>query len=147
MAGPRNWRQFFVRVRKVARFEGWEGFCRRSLAAAGYRSLAWCVCPLDAIVLSASGEPQLDVEELTPPDLASYLTFRHGATRRQVSERLRAGHRCFFARIDGRVVSAAWVATGQGRLRREISLAPEEEGVAPGAHLGRRNSKLARHQL
>lgn len=59
--------------------------------------------------------------------------------------RLRAGHACFAARRDGRVLAATWVAVGPVRvdhLRREFRPPPGEvylfDGFTPAGCRGRR---------
>jgi GNAT superfamily N-acetyltransferase len=69
------------------------------------------------------------ISRLKETDLDDYLAFRPEVGAADVARRLQAGHQCFVARHEGRIVRAAWAATGRVRidfLARDLDLAPDE---------------------
>lgn len=116
------------RLREILRQEGWRGVRFRALALLGWRSCGLYVRGLDASATAVTAAVPAEIRELGAADARDYLAFRSEAPTRFL-RRLHAGHACFAARHDGRIVAATWVAVGRGRLEylgRDVLLAPDE---------------------
>lgn len=123
MSGP------FVRIRDILRWEGPRGLTARGLGALGYRAGDWYARPLDEPIRPVAPRPGVELGTLSEADLPEYLAFRRGATEGQFLGRLRAGHVCFSARLDGELASVTWVSTDTARMEAvdaELKLEPGE---------------------
>jgi hypothetical protein len=90
--------------------EGLERAWFRVLGRALYRRAVLIERRLDALAAPApgSGAP-FAVDRLTPAGIGAYVAFRAESDPADVERRLARGHICFVVRLDGRIVSAAWV--------------------------------------
>jgi len=89
-----------------------------------YRRMLFMSYPLDGAeipVYNANVSVQFD--QLKPDELDSYLRFRPDSDRREMAQRLSAGHRCFVCWHEGEIVEACWSATSDiyvGYMRRYL---------------------------
>ncbi len=101
-----------ARAIKVLRDEGVGIFWIKVMAGLGvYRRLVLQDRPLDHAVSDFAPKLPVRIELLKESEVDDYLTLRRGVTRTQVVDRLRAGHLCFVARNEDRVISTCWAAT------------------------------------
>jgi ribosomal protein S18 acetylase RimI-like enzyme len=140
------------RLRAILRREGAAGLLGRTLERLGWRRAGLYVGGLDevarvaAAAAAAAADAGVEVVRLGAGDAPAYLAFRPGpAAGADFAARLRAGHACFAARHEGRVLAATWVAVGPARvdtLRREFRPAPGEiylfDGFTAAGCRGRR---------
>jgi GNAT superfamily N-acetyltransferase len=85
--------------------------------------------PLDAPLPDGEAGAAIRIDRLTAEEIADYVSFRSDADPTVIQSRLERGEVCFTARHQGRIVSAAWIATGFvwiDYLGRGVSLAPDE---------------------
>lgn len=80
---------------------------------------------------AASAPSGIAVRELavSDDDIDAYVRLRRDASRDTTRARLARGDRCFVALLDGRIVSAVWLATGivpVAYLGCDLELGPEE---------------------
>jgi GNAT superfamily N-acetyltransferase len=81
------------------------------LAELGYRRLFVLERSLDGPLRAAEPAVPVSVGELE--SVEEYLGLRPDTERAEVERRLRAGGRCFVARLDSRPVSATWAYEGR----------------------------------
>ena len=94
-----------------------------------YRRLVLFEVPLEDPPPSPAPPGPLEVRLLKELDLEDYREFRPDADLEEIRSRLQAGHQCFAAWQQGRLVSAMWAARGCTRidyLKRDMDLAPDE---------------------
>ncbi|MEO8575723.1 MAG: class I SAM-dependent methyltransferase [Gemmatimonadales bacterium] len=99
------------------------------LGELGYRRLAIRECRLDRPFPETPAKLALSVETLDAAQVDEYVAFRAGTNVHAVRKRLAAGNECFVARVDHKIVSARWAATGNAPcdyLFRTVSLADDE---------------------
>jgi GNAT superfamily N-acetyltransferase len=118
-----------LRPFQVLRDEGWRVLAFKALGQLGYRrllllqrDLAWPVPDLPAAC-------PITVHRLTPADLGEYLTLHDLADGSRIRQRFAAGHACFAARRQGRLVFTCWLARRRVHidyLGRDLSLAADE---------------------
>jgi GNAT superfamily N-acetyltransferase len=117
------------RAAETIRREGLGGAWFTLLARTLYRRMLLIEHRLDAPPVSLTATVPVSIERLAAADVDAYLRFRPDADRAEIARRLRDGQVCFVARHDGRIVSAAWGATGRASieyLALELPLAPDE---------------------
>ena len=115
----------FRRALEILRREGMRALWFRGLGQTMYRRAVVLVLPLDQPVVRATARADVVVERLTQADVDEYATFRPDTAASEAHRRLAAGHLCFVARHDGRIVHACWAATGSAwveYLRRDLVL-------------------------
>lgn len=101
-----------ARAIMVLRNEGLGIFWIKLVAGLGlYRRLVMLERLLDHAVSDFAPLLPVRIELLKEGDVDDYLALRPDATRARVVDRLRAGHLCFVARHEGRVVSTCWATT------------------------------------
>jgi hypothetical protein len=131
------------RLWAILRREGMLGVRSRALALLGWRSYILYVRSLEAAAGVVAAVP-VEIDELRAEHVGDYLAFRPGPAAGFL-DRLRAGHACFAARHDGRIVAATWVARGGTRvepLDRDFLPASDEiylfDSFAAAEHRGQR---------
>jgi hypothetical protein len=68
---------------------------------------------------------RVEVNTLQPDDIREYVVLRPATDAAEILQRLAAGHVCFNARTEERLIHACWVATDRATvayLSREIQL-------------------------
>jgi GNAT superfamily N-acetyltransferase len=98
-----------ARAIEVLRDEGLGIFWIKLVAGLGfYRRLVLQERPLDHAVPDSTPVLPMRIELLKESEVDDYLALRPDATRARVVARLQAGHLCFVARHEGRVISTCW---------------------------------------
>jgi len=117
------------RIVDVWREEGLKGLWFKGLAKTVYRRAVLVERPLDAPLPAIAPSVAVDIRLLGGTDVDAYLAFRPETRTADMRDRLARGHVCFAAWREGRIVSAAWLATGVvwiDYLERELRLAADE---------------------
>jgi ribosomal protein S18 acetylase RimI-like enzyme len=113
----------------VLREEGLTSFWFKLASTVGYRRLLLLDRPLAEAVPQIELGQGLDFGTLAISEVDAHLAFRPELSRAIVLDRLRSAQACFYARHEGRIVSACW-ATKQSAwiefLGCEFTLAPGE---------------------
>lgn len=99
---------------------GWEVYCDQGLwslihhvvGELGYRRLFLLERSLSSVSPIVQARMPMTIEWLTELDSTDYYTLRPDADRDLDAERLKSGHRCLLARIEGRLVGVMWVGSG-----------------------------------
>jgi len=86
----------------------------RILSATVYRRLVVMRLSLDAPIAEVACKLPVRVEPLRESDVEDLVRFQPDPGAREVRRRLGAGHRCFAAWHQGRIVHAGWVSTSAG---------------------------------
>jgi GNAT superfamily N-acetyltransferase len=100
---------------EILREQGLKGLLYGVLAQLGYRRL-WIFelglgqGALGRAVLQGAPPEAVEIGELRGDRQGEYLELRPSARPDALARRLRCGHRCFVARLEGRIVSAQWAA-------------------------------------
>lgn len=102
------------RAAQVLREEGVKSLVFKVLGETVYRRLTLLKRPLDRPVALVAPRLPVTMQMLDDPD--EYRTFRPDVSRDEVCRRLSAGHLCWVARYQGRIVAALWSACGQARI-------------------------------
>lgn len=138
-------RKVLSRAAHVARNEGAGCLLFKILGETCYRRLLLLEIPLDCPPSGLractrvhydrlSGEPEEAVEEFLrfrvsdAEDAFHFRAVSGNQPEQRIHRRLAAGHRCFVARQDGRIVSASWIAEGWGfvdYLECDLNVGPE----------------------
>lgn len=108
---------------------GVRGLWFRALAATCYRRAVLVEHPLDAPLPVGEAGASVEIARLAAAEVSDYVAFRPDADPTVIESRLEQGQVCFTARHEGRIVSAAWIATGHvwiDYLGCRLSLAPDE---------------------
>jgi ubiquinone/menaquinone biosynthesis C-methylase UbiE/L-amino acid N-acyltransferase YncA len=77
--------------------------------------------------------PTVELGELAEEDLEAHQRLRQDTGLQDLRRRFAAGERCFVARENGRILHAAWLATGRAHIEyldRTVELAPGEVYVS-----------------
>jgi GNAT superfamily N-acetyltransferase len=122
----RRCRLALVRALEVLRVEGVRSLWFKALGAVAYRRVVVMECPLDEAIVSVTTRIAVAVDLLRDGDVDEYVKFRPDTDPADIHERLLAGHQCFVARHEGRIVHACWAAIGRvwiDYLERELVLA------------------------
>ncbi len=125
----------------IARSDRWSLWQR--VLTSVYRRASLMVRDL-AVPVSVVTPHGITLALLTASDIDAYLRFRGKLSRREVDDRLSRGEVAVLAWRDGRIVQAAWAATGRvhlGYLARSVQLGPRDVLVhdsytAPDCRLG-----------
>ena len=118
-----------ARAVTIARDEGLRSLWFKILGETGYRRLLVMERPLDKPLADVPLRVPAIIKPLRGSDVGDYLAFRPDTDPAEVRRRLAAGHLCFVARCQGRIVHACWAATGLAwvdYLARGVPLAPDE---------------------
>lgn len=94
-----------------------------------YRRLFFVTRQLDTPVPILQSQLEIEMRLMTEQDLEAYLVFRRGQRLDRIRARLAAGHQCHVSWHKGRIVDAAWCATGRGPVPyfgRDLILDPAE---------------------
>lgn len=94
-----------------------------------YRRAELFQCTLAKPQQEATSTVSIEIAELAEDEIGDYLALRPDADPGDIRARWAAGQQCFVARHDGRIIHAAWSATGRAwieYLAREIQLASDE---------------------
>ena len=97
-------------VINVLREEGVKSFWFKLLGDVGYRRLLLLERPLQEPIAEVSPRLPVTIDLLKMTEVAEYLKFRVETTSCEVMAQLNAGHWCFVARHEGRIVAASWAA-------------------------------------
>jgi GNAT superfamily N-acetyltransferase len=129
-SGHWTWRSALTRAADVLRGEGARRLLLRILAETVYRRMILLERLLDDPVTEVKPGLPVVVDLLKPSEVDEFMEFHPLAGPSEVSRRLEAGHLCFAARHEGRLVGASWVYTGQawwvGYLACSMRLATDE---------------------
>lgn len=82
----------------------------RVLGRTVYRRVIVLERRLDEPIPGVTADIPAVVSILTDADVDQYAAFRPDTEKAEVRRRLRAGHRCFVVRYEGRIVHAGWAA-------------------------------------
>ena len=104
------------RAGEILRHEGITSLLVRVAALAGYRRALLFSVALDPPPAPAETDLPLDYGFLQPGDLERFADYRPDVGVSGAARRLAQGERCFVARLEGRIVSARWIATGRVRV-------------------------------
>jgi SAM-dependent methyltransferase len=124
-----TWRSAMARAVTIARDEGLRSLWFKILGETAYRRLLVMERPLDKPLAEVPLRVPAIIKPLRGSDVGDYVAFRPDTDPAEVRRRLAAGHLCFVARCQGRIVHACWAATGLAwvdYLAREVRLAPDE---------------------
>jgi SAM-dependent methyltransferase len=124
-----TWRSALARAVTIARDEGLRSLWFKILGETGYRRLLVMELRLDEPLADVPLRVPAVIEPLRGSDVGDYVAFRPDTDPAEVRRRVAAGHLCFVARCQGRIVHACWAATGLAwvdYLAREVPLAPDE---------------------
>jgi hypothetical protein len=125
----RAWRRLLGGGAEHTVDRGVRGLWFGALAATCYRRAVLVEHPLDAPLPAGEAAAPVEIARLAPAEVGDYVAFRPDAAPTVIESRLEQGQVCFTARHQGRIVSAAWIATGYvwvDYLARGLSLAPDE---------------------
>lgn len=115
---------------RTLREAGVIGLWFKSLSEIGcYRRAIMFRLPLDRRMPEVKPGLSVTVDMLDKNELDEYLIFRPKVDPSFIAERLSAGHHCFAARSEKRIVSAGWAAVDRAwstLLDCEIKLSPDE---------------------
>jgi hypothetical protein len=117
------------RVVEVWREQGAKSLWFKGLGKTVYRRAVLVEHRLDAPLLDVTPSVPVEIGLLGEAHVDAYLAFRPDTGSTDVRSRLEKGHVCFAAWHDGRIVSAAWLATGRvwiDYLARDMHLAADE---------------------
>jgi len=95
----------------VLRHQGLKSFWFKILGELGYRRMLLLERSLAQPLSEVIARLQVRVDVLRESEVDEYLAFRPDTPRSKVTERIRLGHQCYFARHEGRIVTACWIAT------------------------------------
>jgi SAM-dependent methyltransferase/GNAT superfamily N-acetyltransferase len=126
-SGP--WFQTLKRAAEIWREAGLQGLWFKALGETVYRRTVLVERPLHEPIPRVSTSLPVTIGLLSETEINEYLNFRPETHPLEVRNRLEAGHLCFVARYEGRIVSAAWIATERvwiDYLACEIRLAADE---------------------
>jgi len=124
-----SWFQTLKRVAAIWREEGPKSLWFKTLGETVYRRAVLIERPLHESIPRGTTRLPVTVGLLSETDVDAYLRFCPETHPSEVHSRLEAGHLCFVVRHEGRMISAAWIATGQvwiDYLACEIRLAADE---------------------
>ena len=127
--GPGRARSAPLAVWHTLRDEGPRALWRKALAALGVRRLVWLERDLDAEIPVVRARLEVAVRLLEEADLPAYLELRPDADPAEIRVRLSAGHWCWAAWRDGRILCVRWAGTGRVRIEfldMELRLGPDE---------------------
>jgi ribosomal protein S18 acetylase RimI-like enzyme len=127
MTPDESWRGIPGRVWAALRDEGPVAFWFRLLAFTVYRRVLLLEASLLVPLPQVSAAVPVVIGTLANDQLADYIDFRPDTDADILRDRLDAGHTCFVARLDGRIVSAWWAAVHRPwvyYLAAEMRLAP-----------------------
>ena len=131
LAKSERWqfRVVLARAREILRQEGLRSLWFKILGDTVYRRLLLLERPLQDPIPEVTARVPVEISLLQKTQIAEYLEFRAEANESEVQSQLDAGHWCFVARYQGRIVSARWATAGRvwiDYLSRELQLAPGE---------------------
>jgi SAM-dependent methyltransferase len=129
LEGRWTWRRALQRFAEILREEGVKSLWFKILGETVYRRAVLLERPLTAPVARITPSVPVAIGLLRTTEVDAYRSFRPEADACDIRRRLANGHRCFVARYEGGIVSAAWLATGRvwvEYLNREIRLATDE---------------------
>jgi len=143
------------RAREILQGEGLRTLWWRVLDGTVYRRTVLIDRPLKRPVAEVATRHRIVIGLLKESDIEEYITFRIGAEPSLVRRRIAAGHWCFAARHDGRLIGALWATTDSQRRLPTLWTPPLRPGevhfydlfVAPEARGGRVASKLISDML
>jgi SAM-dependent methyltransferase len=101
----------------------------KAVGEIGYRRALVRECLLDQPFAPVPARIPLEFGLLDAAAIDEYNAFRRGVDPNAARRQLEAGHRCFLARSDGRIVGSCWSANQNAwsmYLSREIPLAADE---------------------
>lgn len=117
---------WLTRAVEVLRVEGIRSFWLRVLGQTVYRRVIVMEFSFDGPTTSVVARIPVVVDLLERAD--EYDGFRPDSDPAETRRRIEAGHRCFVARYEGRIVHACWSATGRvwiDYLGHDLVLAPD----------------------
>ena len=130
VAGERGkFRVALARTREVLREEGVHSLWFKILGETVYRRLLLLERPLQEAIPAVTARVPVVRSLVQKTEIAEYVEFRAGTDVAEVQSQLDAGHWCFVARSQRRMVATSWAATKRAwldYLSRELRLAPDE---------------------
>jgi SAM-dependent methyltransferase len=128
MAGSRDGLSRLARALEVLRVEGLRSFWFKALGETVYRRVIVMECRLNEALLPVTAGAAVTVGLMANGDAAAYVAFRPDTDPADIRRRFLAGHWCFVAWHEGRIVHACWAAAGRvwiDYLARELVLPPD----------------------
>jgi ribosomal protein S18 acetylase RimI-like enzyme len=86
------------------------------LAKAGYKHRLFLECLLGSDGQADASYSPVDIRELELADTERFVKFRNGPGRALFCERIRTGHRCCAAIVDGQLASVSWIVERSATL-------------------------------
>jgi GNAT superfamily N-acetyltransferase len=123
---PISW---FQRAVEIWRHEGLKHLWFKGLGETVYRRAVLVERRLDASLAEITADAATSIEILSEDEVDDYVDLRPETSLTEIGSRLERNHVCFVARHEGRIVSAAWLATGRvwiDYLACGMELAPDE---------------------
>ncbi len=108
-----KFRVALARAREVLREEGARSLWFKILGETVYRRLLLLERPLQEAIPTVTARVPVEISLLQKTEIAEYVEFRAGTDVAEVQSQLDAGHWCFVARHQGRIVSARWATAGR----------------------------------
>ncbi len=114
--GERPGSAALTRALEIYRTRGLRATWFSALGEAGYRRLLAFERRLDQPVRGWASDPRLRVAELRPSEIEEYRTLRPDSSAAAIRRRLIEGQACVVGRVQGRIVTAGWVARGHASI-------------------------------
>jgi GNAT superfamily N-acetyltransferase len=99
------------RAREVVREQGPKALCFKLLGETAYRRLTVYEFQLERELPEAPVPSSVKLDLLRPDEIADYLRLLPRTDPEVVRARLRQGHRCLVARMEGRIAHVRWSST------------------------------------
>ena len=128
-SGHWMFRSTLERASEILREEGVRSLWFKILGETVYRRLLLLERPLQDPIPEATARVPIVMSLLQKTEMDEYLEFRAEMDVSEVQSQLDAGHWCFVARSQGRMVATSWAATNRAwldYLSCELRLAPDE---------------------
>ncbi|MDZ4405902.1 N-acetyltransferase [Prosthecobacter sp.] len=97
---------------QVYRDQGLWSLIHHAIGEIGYRRVLLLERSLAAPIPVVQSKASMTIEWLTDSDSTDYFAFRPKTDRELYADRLRQGHRCLLARVEGRLAGVMWVRSG-----------------------------------
>ena len=94
-----------------------------------FRRMVVVTKDVDRAAVERSADIDAEIRVLNPGEVSDYITFKPFQDRSEVEQRLAAGHQCFAAWYEGRIVHAGWSATGRAHIpyiHSDVVLGPRD---------------------
>ena len=124
-----SWQKKLKRAVEVLREEGIKSFWFKLLSEIGYRRYLLLELSLEEPIPEVRFSLPVTIDLLKKTEVDEYVMFQPGIKTSDIADRLNAGHWCFVARHEGKLISATWATihrTWTSYLARAIHFMPDE---------------------